>query len=916
MKKPAKVSYYITLLLFVAFGIQAHAQRGLMVSTNGALFNYTNFFDVNVEKMVSALNSVGYGGDDGSFSAKTNQANVFGNYQQQFLGPVLVGNTNLLDKLNELSLGKLQQWDVLDAFGESLTWVAGTGDIYFWDGNQLQGMPFPRGLGTEWNIGIIGGQPQWVPNRYAYRDTNNAYAASQDFTGATITVPTQSDGTSNTTAASTAFVMRNRSSGAGSPYAALTNQPNAYSDLQTFAGGAAVGPTNLVTKLASLDSSKQNQDVDLDAVSALSGTGLIARTGSGTATNRSVAGDTEIVVTNGDGVAGNIVLSIGAAIARASALASYQALDADLTALAAGTAMPTAITNSVSISAPVVNAGSTNVASALAGKQPLNSNLTTLATLDGSALTNLNASELRSGTVAAARLGSGTANSSTFLRGDGSWSTPTGSGDVLAAGNNTLTGTNTFSGPNTHSGTETFNGTVALNGATTVSNLTVSGTLSADSASYGTPIGLASGGTGAGTAAGARTNLALVPDVDILAYGIRAKELRDLAWARGDLAQFDGTNMVRVPIGTNGQVPIVTGGIWVAGNQTATGSSSTTNLSQLNDTLISAPSANQALIYNGTKWANTTPASNPLLVSWIGSYGVGARTNMDVATNNVLAAFSVPPTASPASLGRFLQGQCSVILTNTNAFSATYDFTVDINGTKVIDAPRSVSANQEMYSFNIRLMWESATTASVFAEAFAPTTVGSTATTGYGIFGATTHRTTYLVATNAAFVWANTNAVTVSVGMRNTGGGTTSGIGVQRQSASLYALVDNTAVQPASANLTNLSNGASVVMNSLPVTPTGTNLVLDFGFPVLTYSVATNINLIQSTNRPAASTNTVFTLLRLAGDTVDRTLSWNSNWKRLGTNITTIPSNKVVVVSAMVVGTAESGVTFGIAKEE
>ena len=188
MKKPAKVSYYITLLLFVAFGIQAHAQRGLMVSTNGALFNYTNFFDVNVEKMVSALNSVGYGGDDGSFSAKTNQANVFGNYQQQFLGPVLLGSTNLLDKINELQLGKLQQWDVLDLFGESLTWVAGPGDIYFWDGNELLPMHFPGGGGTEWNIGIVSSQPSWIPNRYAYRDTNNAYAASQDFTGATITV--------------------------------------------------------------------------------------------------------------------------------------------------------------------------------------------------------------------------------------------------------------------------------------------------------------------------------------------------------------------------------------------------------------------------------------------------------------------------------------------------------------------------------------------------------------------------------------------------------------------------------------------------------------------------------------------------------------------------------------------------------
>lgn len=96
----------------------------------------------------------------------------------------------------------------------------------------------------------------------------------------------------------------------------------------------------------------------------------------------------------------------------------------------------------------------------------------------------------------------------------------------------------------------------------------------------------------------------------------------------------------------------------------------------------------------------------------------------------------------------------------------------------------------------------------------------------------------------------------------------------------------------------------------------GTNIVVDFNWSAATYAVTNNVFLVQSTNRPAASTNAAFTTLRLVGDSVDRTLGWHASWKRLGTNITTIPANKTVLLSAMVMGSAESGVVIGIAKEE
>ena len=58
-------------------------------------------------------------------------------------------------------------------------------------------------------------------------------------------------------------------------------------------------------------------------------------------------------------------------------------------------------------------------------------NVDALPAVSGAAVTSLNASNLSSGTVGTARLGSGSATSSTYLRGDGTWNTPSGSSGTL-----------------------------------------------------------------------------------------------------------------------------------------------------------------------------------------------------------------------------------------------------------------------------------------------------------------------------------------------------------------------------------------------------------------------------------------------------------------------------------------------------
>ena len=153
----------------------------------------------------------------------------------------------------------------------------------------------------------------------------------------------------------------------------------------------------------------------------------------------------------------------------------------------------------------------------------------------------LNATNLSSGTVPTARLASGVASSTTYLRGDQTWATISGGGTVTSVGSGTgltggpITGSGTLSLATAGAGAATYSSGIssisvdaygrvtsvsgsANYGAGTVTSISAGTGLSggtitgSGTISLSTPVSLSNGGTGGSTAAGARSSLG-VPNI-------------------------------------------------------------------------------------------------------------------------------------------------------------------------------------------------------------------------------------------------------------------------------------------------------------------------------------------------------------------------------------------------------------------
>ena len=105
----------------------------------------------------------------------------------------------------------------------------------------------------------------------------------------------------------------------------------ALADL-TAAGRAILDDADAAAQLVTIGA--QPLDSDLTALAGVSSTGILARTGSGTASARTITAGTGVTVTNGDGVSGNPTITI--AIASGTTAATTSGTSVDITGIPSG----------------------------------------------------------------------------------------------------------------------------------------------------------------------------------------------------------------------------------------------------------------------------------------------------------------------------------------------------------------------------------------------------------------------------------------------------------------------------------------------------------------------------------------------------------------------------------------------------
>lgn len=146
-------------------------------------------------------------------------------------------------------------------------------------------------------------------NMGGFNLTNVASAAITTITGATLTTPTINGGTINSPLINTPTGIVKGDVGLGN----VDNTSDANKPVST----ATQTALNL----------KQDLDADLTAIAGLASNGLIARTGAGTASVRTLTAGAGVTITNGDGVSGNPTIAVAGGVGLGDVLGPVSSTD-------------------------------------------------------------------------------------------------------------------------------------------------------------------------------------------------------------------------------------------------------------------------------------------------------------------------------------------------------------------------------------------------------------------------------------------------------------------------------------------------------------------------------------------------------------------------------------------------------------
>jgi len=294
---------------------------------------------------------------------------------------------------------------------------------------------------------------------------------------------------------------------------------------------------------------------------------------------------------------------------------------------------------------------------------------------------------------------------------------------LLGAG----TGNANTNAENAWSEKQTFNGDIDV------------GAISAASFSTATPIGFASGGHGAATAAGARTNLGVVPGVDVQAFRIELLQLATALATTGDMGYRNSagviTNTTTTAAGRALLEAATAAAQWAILRDSAT-TNGAYNASSWDGVTDRVPNLDQfrdafVTISNGVTSANAPLSlSNGVLsldtsglggggggggVTWLTNEGPAAYLGLNVTTNWPMMTVTISSNDLPNAVGKFLFGYASGVISNASGSTISVDYRVEVNGVRVIEdlyQPSSSTSRGKLYVANFMLVRESSNTAS------------------------------------------------------------------------------------------------------------------------------------------------------------------------------------------------------------